>query len=172
MSQINVNTIATAAGVEQARLVQVVKTSLSSMTTGTTAIVADATPMLITEGDQYMTLEITPTHADNILYVSANIPMFGSGNATDIAHSLFNTDIHSTNALVTSDFYMAHASNGGGTAHLTYDCLASAANGTSATTFRMRAGGAAGTYTIAGYAGAAQFSTGARCTMYVMEVRA
>jgi len=173
MSTLNVDTLQDKAGAfEHARLVQIVKTSLSTKSTGTTAVVADTTPMLITEGDQYMTLEITPTHADNILYVSANIPMFGSGNATDIAHSLFNTDIHSTNALATTDFYLANHSNACGTAHLTYDCLASDANGTSATTFRMRAGGVAGTYTICGYANSAQYSTGSRCTMYVMEVRA
>ena len=99
MSTLNVTTIQdSAAAFEHARLVQVVKTSLSSMTTGTTAIVADATPMLITEGDQYMTLEITPTHADNILYVTVNVGMFGGNGAVDYSHCIFNSDVDSANA--------------------------------------------------------------------------
>ena len=172
MSQINVDTIALANGTEQARLVQVVKTSLSSMSTGTTAIPPDTSIPQITEGDQYMTVEITPTHADNILYVTVNIGMFGGTSAVDISHCLFNTNIHTTNSLATTTYYQSHASNSCGTAHLNYHCLASDANGTSATTFRLRGGQTSGTYTICGYAGSAQFGASALATMTVMEVRA
>jgi hypothetical protein len=172
MSQINVDTIATAGGVEQARLVQVVKTSISAMATGTTVIPADTSRPLVGEGDQYMTLPITPTHADNILYVTVNVGVFGGNGAVDYSHTIVNTDVDATNALAITTYYQSHANNSCGTAHLNYHCLASAANGTSATTFTMRAGGTANTYTICGYAGAAVMGISAIATMTISEVRA
>ena len=172
-SIIKVDTIQNATGAfEHARLVQVVKTSLSSMSTGTTVIPADTSRPQITEGDQYLTLAITPTNTNNILYVTVNVGMFGGNGEVDYSHCIFNSDVDSANALAVTTYYQSHANNSCGTAHLNYHCLASAANGTSATTFTMRAGGTANTYTICGYAGAAQFGTSAIATMTISEVRA
>ena len=69
MSQLNVDTIATAAGVEQARLVQGVNTIVTATATGTTTVPEDDTIPQITEGTEFMTLAITPTHASNKLLI-------------------------------------------------------------------------------------------------------
>jgi hypothetical protein len=172
MSTLKVDTIQNVAGVEQSRLVQVVKTSLSTKSTGTTAIPPDTSIPQNDEGDQYMTVSITPTNTNNILYVTVNIGMFGGNAAVDISHCIFNSNVHATNALATTTYYQGDANNSCGTAHLNYHCLASDANGTSATTFTLRGGQTSGTYTICGYANAAQFGVSALATMTVMEVRA
>jgi len=50
-------------------VVQMVNTQTGAVATGTTILPYDNTIPQITEGDQYMTLGITPKHADNILTI-------------------------------------------------------------------------------------------------------
>ena len=69
MSQINVDTIATAAGTEQARLVQVEHASIATLVTGTTVMPHDNTIPQNDEGVQVITQTITPTHASNKLLI-------------------------------------------------------------------------------------------------------
>ena len=72
MSTLAVNTITNVAGQEQARLVQVVNTQTGAVATGTTVMPIDDTIPQNTEGDQYMTLAITPTHASNKLLIEVS----------------------------------------------------------------------------------------------------
>jgi len=54
---------------EVSKVVQIVNVQTGAMATGTTIIPADATIPQITEGDQYMSLAITPQNASNILTI-------------------------------------------------------------------------------------------------------
>jgi len=66
---------------EASKVVQMVNAPFASVATGTTSIPADDTIPQITEGDQYMTLAITPTNAANILVV--NVVFFGAISTAD-----------------------------------------------------------------------------------------
>jgi hypothetical protein len=88
---------ATAAG---GIIVQVVNVMDGNLGTGTTLCVPDDTIPLISEGDEYMTLAITPTNASNILIIDVVITMCGGyAGGQDLIGALFNTDLHATQAL-------------------------------------------------------------------------
>ena len=55
------------------KVVQIVNVQTGALATGTTPIPADDTIPQITEGDQYMTLAITPTNASNILTITVTV---------------------------------------------------------------------------------------------------
>ncbi len=70
MSTLKVDTIQDkGAAFEHARLVQVVNTETGAVATGTTVMPADNTIPQNTEGDEYMTLAITPTNTNNKLLI-------------------------------------------------------------------------------------------------------
>jgi len=62
-------------------VVQMVNTQTGAVATGTTSIPLDDTIPQITEGDQYMSLAITPKNASNILIIEAGV--FLSTNTND-----------------------------------------------------------------------------------------
>ena len=73
MSTLKVDTIQDkGAAFEHARLVQVVNTETGAVATGTTNAVADNTIPQNTEGDEYMTLAITPTNTNNKLLIQGS----------------------------------------------------------------------------------------------------
>ncbi len=131
---------------------QIVNTQVTSMSTGTTAIPFDNTVPQITEGDQYMTLAITPKSTTNTLKITvvANVSHTSSGR---IAVALFQDATANALAVGTNGSSLADAVN---TVTFTYYMTAGT---TSATTFRVRAGHAGGaTTTFNGYGGAAYFN--------------
>jgi hypothetical protein len=114
-------------------VVQVVKTVTGAATTGTTAIPIDDTIPQNTEGDEYMTLAITPGNASNRLKI--DVVLFGAINGSDwMIAALFQDS--TANALATGSMYLP-TSGGGGSIQFTYWM---AAGTTSATTFKVRAG--------------------------------
>jgi hypothetical protein len=145
------------------KLIQTVTFSTGAVATGTTTIPLDDTIPQITEGNEYMTLAITPTSASSLLCIQSTIALSSSGTLHIIA-ALFQGS--TANALGT----IARFINNGNlhTLNLTYWMTAGT---TSATTFRIRAGGsAAGTTTFNGVSGARYFGGVCTSNLSIMEV--
>ena len=119
---------------------QVVQTG--TFAEGTTVIPFDNTIPQITEGDEYMTLAITPKASTNRLFIQAVVN--GSGNATgDLIAALFVGT--TANALAVSNDYDVSR----GQMIINYSMIAGA---TSELTFRIRAGrSSSGTFYFNGY---------------------
>jgi len=121
------------------KVVQVVNVQTGAVATGSTIFNSDDTIPQITEGNEFMTLAVTPTNASNKLIIEVISHISGSaGVAQDMIGALFNTDNHSTNALATS--FVAVANAYGIHSHPLRFYVA--AGTTSATTFRFRGGSA------------------------------
>ena len=120
-------------------IVQVVNTQTGAVATGTTVMVGDDTIPQITEGDEYLTLAITPASTSNFLLVECVMNVTQSATATISIMGLFNTDVHATDAIAV----VVYGTPGTGTNRpalmtLSYYLAAPVA---SATTFRIRIGG-------------------------------
>lgn len=124
----------------QGRVVQVVNTQTGVYASGTTAIPLDDTIPQITEGDEYMTLAITPTSATNKLRI--DVTFIGSPSiSAGMVVALFQDT--TANALAVAKQAVS------GTACLTINFTHYMTAGTtSATTFRIRAGHNVGATTI------------------------
>ena len=149
--------------VTNGKLIQTVTFSSGAVATGTTVIPLDDTIPQNTEGNEYMTCTITPTSASSLLCIQSTIALSSSGTLTMVA-ALFQDSI--ANALGT----IARAINNGNlhTLNLTYWMTAGT---TSATTFKIRAGGsAAATTTFNGVSGARLFGGVCTSNLSVMEV--
>ena len=169
MSQINVDTIATAAGVEQARLVQVVNSISFAMASGTTQIPNDDTIPTSSEGTALAALDtaITPTNAANTLIVMVNFPFLECSGAANLQVALYQ-DSSAAIAATTAE-------SAGGTAGLCVQLnyIKEGSIGTSSTTFKIRYGAASSvTNTVNGYNGARKLGGVAPASMTVMEIRA
>ena len=149
--------------------VQVVNVQSSTTATGTTAIPNDDTIPQITEGVEYLTLAITPTSSSNKLIVEWVIGLHASAGTTGIVEysCLFNTDIHSSNALACVGLQNPIGNNQNTSAGRYYVT----APGTSATTFRLRAGNSTTeTYTFNGAAGSSRLSTACVSSITITEI--
>lgn len=114
-------------------VVQVVNAQTGAVATGATVIPLDDTIPQNTEGDQYMSLAITPTSASNKLRI--DVVVFGSvATAAEIAVALFQDS--TANALAVTSM-----TDGINTARLTIPLTHYMTSGTtSATTFKVRVG--------------------------------
>lgn len=157
------DTVTIAATAGAGALVQKVSTQTGALATGTTTVPMDDTIPQNTEGDQYMTLAITPTDAGNDLYITVTV---------FVSHSvLTNWDIVSlfqdttANALAT----MIDLQETGFGARAIVFTHKMAAGTTSSTTFKVRAGGNnAGTMTFNGTNGS-RFMGGVMASSIVIE---
>lgn len=127
-------------------IVQVVNVQTGAYASGTTAIPNDDSIPAITEGDEYMTLAITPKDTNNLLKVDVVVSLSASGAAMMIV-ALFQDA--ATNALAASMGAIGSAD---------YPCQIKfthwmTAGTISATTFRIRAGHASGSTTYFNGAG-------------------
>lgn len=128
-------------------IVQVVNVQDGALSTGTTVMNDDDTIPQNTEGDEYMTLAITPTNASNKLKIEVVVNMACSASGNTMA-ALFQDA--TADALTASHIFQGTA-NGGVIHTLTYYMTAGTA---SATTFKVRAGlDRAGTTTFNGVSG-------------------
>lgn len=133
-------------------VVQEASTNYSAVSTGTTVMPWDDTIPQITEGDEYMSISITPKSATNILVIQCVVSVATSGAAKMICGALFQDA--TANALAATATY-AGAVSASSPVVLTHRMVAGT---TSSTTFRFRAGGeSAGTITFNGVAGARKF---------------
>lgn len=147
-------------------LVQVVSTQTSAMTTGATLIPSDDTIPQNTEGDQYMSLSVTPKATTNNLVIQT--VWFGSHSVIgDEAIALFQDT--TANALAVTK-HRIYANTGALTLYLTHTM---AAGTTSATTFKIRAGNnTAGTTTFNGVAGGRLYGGTAASSIVIWEYTA
>jgi len=132
-------------------VVQVVYYETSAFATGTSRMQDDNTIPQITEGDQYMSLAITPTSATNKLLVEVIHNTCGGYNGNQaVLGAIFNTHFHATNALGIS--YVGQSD--GYKLNTTPIRIYVVAGRTTATTFLFRSGsGSAGTTHFNGVAG-------------------
>lgn len=134
-------------------IVQVVNTQTSAASTGTTVIPADDTIPQNTEGDQYMSLAVTPTSATNKLKITVVVHGTEISNPVNYWTAALFQD-STANALAASSGYSFST---GGPSSCTFVHYMTAGT-TSATTFKVRAGlSAAGTFAFNG-----DSNTGAR----------
>jgi len=143
------------------KVVQVVNFQTGAVATGTTVIPFDDTIPQITEGNEYMTLAITPTNANNILRVSANF-VVGSSTSGRIVAALFQDATAGALASTT-------VPGVGGAVALQIECNVTAGT-TSSTTFRVRAGiNGAATTTFNGEGGGRIFGTSTKASITITE---
>lgn len=131
----------TSAKVATGACVQMVNVLASTLATGTTIIPQDNTIPQNTEGDQYMTLTITPKSATNVLVITSIVSV-SSSIAAWLISALFQDS--AANALAVDAIYQATAL-GGVCNTVTHTMVAGT---TSPTTFKIRSGanGAGTTY--------------------------
>ena len=155
---------ATGASGSGGKLVQVVNTQTGAVATGTTIIPFDDTIPQNTEGDEYMTLAITPTVATNMLLI--DIVVFASVTATPwIVVALFQDT--TANALA-ADATFNNLSTAGATISFRYKMLAGT---TSLTTFKVRVGpSSAATVTFNGQSAARRFGGVAISGITISEI--
>ena len=140
MSTLRVDNIANTSGVTNNRVLQVVNFTTGAVATGTTNVPFDDTIPQNTEGDEYMSLAITPTSATSKLKIEINA-YFSSALGTVMVGSLFQDN--TANALASSWFQQQTA----GYRHFLSLSHYMTSGTTSATTFKFRMGGNVATTT-------------------------
>jgi hypothetical protein len=146
--------------------VQMVSTVTSAVATGTTLIPFDDTIPQITEGNEYMTLAITPKSTTNKLVIET-VFLASSSVSNSIICALFQDA--TANALATS---MQFQSTATAITQVTMTHVM-AAGTTSSTTFRVRGGQqSAGTMTFNGTAGVRRFGGVTLSSMVIKEYKA
>lgn len=127
-------------------IIQRVSTLLGTVATGTTAFPATSSIPTSTNGDQYITQAITPKNTGNILTITAILHISNSGTSL-MSAAIFQDS--TTNALASC----AQQSNTSTGIEQIIIRFTMTAGTTSSTTFKLRAGGTAGTTTINGSSG-------------------
>jgi hypothetical protein len=146
-------------------VVQTASTTTGAVNTGTTIIPYDDSIPQITEGDEYMTLAITPKSATNILYINVSIWLSGSAASSEVAAALFQDATAA--ALAATGSFMSTAN---GWVHLNFSHQMVAGT-TSSTTFRVRGGtGQVGTTTFNGQGSTRKYGGKIASSITIMEV--
>ena len=146
-------------------VVQQVATQTGTMATGTTIIPFDNTIPQNTEGDQYMSVSITPTSATNILVINV-IACVSNTVANTMAMALFQDS--TANALATVNMYQG-TGTGGLTIPLNHRMTAGT---TSATTFKIRIGAlGASTTSFNGNSGASYYGGTFASSIIITEIK-
>ena len=114
--------------------VQVVNVESGAVATATTTMPDDNTIPQKTEGNEFMTLAVTPTHASNKLRIDVAIILGVDTGASTITGALFQDD--TAGALASTIHYAYNGSRAYGVNFTHY----MAAGTTSETTFKVRAG--------------------------------
>ena len=148
------------------QVVQFAHTTSSAVATGTTTIPQDDTIPQNTEGNEYLTLAITPRSTTNILVIEFN-GVFATSAVQNFTVALFQDT--TANALAARG-YTTDSVNGAYDISLVHTMTAGT---TSSTTLKIRAGGAAaGTTTFNGKAGTRLYSTTQKSIMTITEIQA
>lgn len=134
-------------------IVQSVHIADGTVNTGTTVFPVDNTIPQNTEGDQYMSLGITPVSATNKLVIDA--ALYGAHTASDSTMSMALFQDATANALAASIEGLTVGANAMGGISLRYEMVAGT---TSPIDFKIRAGSlSAGTFTFNGASAAVIF---------------
>lgn len=132
----------TAANALSGSVVQVVNVQSGAVATGATAIPDDDSIPQSGEGDQFMTLAITPTNSSNKLKIDI-VAQISNGTVAFVTGALFQDS--TADALAVGTAYCGAGNRG--TVSFTHYM---AAGTTSATTFKFRGGASSGTTTFNG----------------------
>lgn len=147
-------------------VVQTVYTSTGAVATGTTTIPDDDTIPQNTEGNEFMTLAITPTNTNNKLLIVFNGYFAHSVNITGVACALFQDT--TAGALATSSQNLVNGGGRGSMVHLRHYMTAGT---TSSTTFKIRVGSTTGTTTFNGDATARKYGGNMSSSLTIMEIK-
>lgn len=147
-----------------ARVRQVVNTQTGAVATGSTTIPFDDTIPQNTEGDEYMTLAVTPGNVNNKLRIDVVFTCAVSALAS-VAVALFQDS--NANAIAVSTPARVEAAGVMVTAAFTHYMTAGTV---SATTFKVRAGPSAGTLTFNGSGGARRFGGVMASSITITEI--
>lgn len=145
--------------------VQVVNTQVGNAATGSTVIPHDDTIPQNTEGDQYMSLAITPTSSTNKLKIEIQY-FSGQDTATDTTTVALFQD-STANALAAGQAYVADASKPSNLSMTHYMTTGT----TSATTFKVRAGGTTGVHTFNGEASGRRYGGVMASSITITEIQ-
>ena len=143
-------------------IVQVVNTQTGAVATGSTALPYDDTIPQITEGDEYMTLAITPNSATNILKI--DVVIHGATTAIGFGAALFRD---ATAGALAAGFIYRPADYRGIITFRYYIVAGSV----SVTTFRVRAGGASGTFTLNGVSAGRKYGGVLASSITITEIQ-
>jgi hypothetical protein len=147
------------------QVVQLARSATGALATGTTVIPFDDTIPQNTEGDQYMSKAITPSSAANLLRVEAAAMLASSVSGAVIISALFQDSAANALAVIALHDQLA---NGILQQRVTVEVLAAL---TTATTFKLRAGGsAAGTVTFNGNNGSRVMGGAAASFLKIEEI--
>lgn len=145
-------------------IVQIVNTQTGAVNTGTTTIPHDDTIPQKTEGDEYMTLAITPTNTSNKLKIEVVCIVASSANPSMFAVALFQDTTASAIAV-------ASAYNAQGFPHTVVFTHYMAAGTVSSTTFKVRAGSnTAGTTSFNGQGGTRKYGGVLASSITITEI--
>lgn len=148
--------------------VQMVSVGYSASATGTTIIPNDDTIPQNTEGNEYMSLAVTPKSATNILVIEVNA-FLSSANATQVMTAALFQD-STASALAASASFTDASTFVPKPVSFTYRMVAGT---TSATTFKVRAGShQASTTTFNGVAGNRIFGAIPKSSIVITEYKA
>lgn len=148
-------------------LVQFVDTTTGAVNSGTTVIPYDDTIPQNTEGDQYLSLAITPLSTTNKLIIEGIVNVANSAANQRMIAAIFQDAIASAIGVSTTVNITAN------TGVPVYVYASMAAGTTSATTFKIRAGAnGAGTTTFNGDSAARKFGGITFSWMKITEVKA
>lgn len=145
-------------------VVKVARTQTGSVATGTTTIPLDDTAPQNTEGNEYMTLAITPTNASNTLLITITLLWSTSSGGTGTV-ALFQDSTASALAVGST-----RQDNTGQLTCTTFS-HSMVAGTTSSTTFKVRASVSAGTMTVNGASGARLFGGLAASSITIFEIK-
>ena len=155
-----------AAAAAGGKLVQLVNVTSTGAVTGTTTFPIDDTIPQNTEGTEMMTLAITPTNASNKLIIKVEWEGAYSASGTIVSVVLFQDT--TANALAISGETLGGGANWFLSLSLVHYMTAGT---TSATTFKVRAGGhQAGTITMGGSAGVRRYGGVEFSSITIMEI--
>lgn len=147
-------------------LIQRVNTQTGTMATGSTLVPVDNSIPQNNEGDQYMSLAITPKATSNILYIEIVAHFYFPSGSANIVAALFQDS--TANAVASILF----ATGGTGSLPIVFRHKMTAGT-TSATTFKLRAGPQiAGTLTFNGLAGSSYMGGTIASSITIDEVQA
>ncbi len=146
------------------KIVQVVNTEPTTSATGTTVMPYDNTIPQKTEGDEYMTLAITPSSSTNKLRIDV-ILYGGVGAATQFPSAALFQDT-ANDALAAGGVFQNTST---GTMCIAFTHYMTAGT-TSSTTFKVRAGGQSGTFTFNGSGGTRTFGGVTQSSITITEI--
>ena len=149
-------------------VIQTVNTQTGAVATGSTAIPNDDTIPQITEGNEYMTLAITPSNSSNKLKIDVVFNMWSNSDSNTIA--LFQDSNANALASTQNSVY-----SGSTQVTLNVYCFTHymTAGTTSSTTFRVRAGNNAGSsMTFNGVSGARKNGGTLASSITITEIKA